>query len=221
MLKIHDFFRLCLPAHPPILPSVNTSLASLGGPRRGAHGLGTDSRASRATCAWTWHASRAARFAHFVRSHYARFARHMRLNLARFARLASFARSRFARHMRFNFARFARLDLKNWRYGWKKVRASRATCAWTSRASRAYTSKIEEMAQKKVLTPQKFKKWLKKKLLQFFSKKTKKNQEIVNKFLPKHNYYRPLKNWPNYPYYRPQKIEEIAEKKVVPNFLKN
>ena len=39
--------------------------------------------------------------------------------------------------------------------------------------------------------------------------------------LPKHPYYRPVKNWPNYHYYRPQKIEEIAEKKVVRNFLTN
>ena len=41
------------------------------------------------------------------------------------------------------------------------------------------------------------------------------------KFLPKHPYYKPLKNWPNYHYYRPQKIEEFAEKKVVRNFLTN
>ena len=59
--------------------------------------------------------------------------------------LAHFVRSRFARHMRLNFARFAR-----WRTSCARAslasRASRATCAWTSRA---YTSKIEDMAEKK------------------------------------------------------------------------
>ena len=41
----------------------------------------------------------------------------------------------------------------------------------------------------------------------------------ILKLLPKHPYYRPLINSPNHRYYRPQKIEEIAEKKVVRNFL--
>ena len=49
MIKIHDFFRLCLPAHPsPIThqpsithPSVNTSGAARRGPRRGPVLLGT------------------------------------------------------------------------------------------------------------------------------------------------------------------------------------
>ena len=41
------------------------------------------------------------------------------------------------------------------------------------------------------------------------------------KFLPKTYYYRPLKNWPNHQYYRLQKIEKKAEKKVVRNFLTN
>ena len=39
------------------------------------------------------------------------------------------------------------------------------------------------------------------------------------KFLPKHQYYRPLKNRPNHHHYRPKKIEKIAEKKIVRNFL--
>ena len=76
--------------------------------------------------------------------------------------------ARFSRHMRLNFAHFARSHTSC-------ARASRATCAWTSRA---YTSKIEDMAEKKfalraphalelralrALAPQKLKKCLKKK----------------------------------------------------------
>ena len=33
------------------------------------------------------------------------------------------------------------------------------------------------------------------------------------------HYYRPLKNWPNHPYYRSQKIEKSLKKKIVRNFL--
>ena len=33
------------------------------------------------------------------------------------------------------------------------------------------------------------------------------------------HYYRPLKYWPNHPYYRSQKIEKIAEKKIVRHFF--
>ena len=113
-------------------------------------------RASRATCAWTSRASRAT--CAWTSRAYTSKIEDMAEKSSRFARLAHFVRSRFASHMRLNFARFARLDLKNWRNVWKKNRASRATCAWSLRASRA-------------LTPPKFKKCLKKKLLHFFLKR--------------------------------------------------
>ena len=40
-------------------------------------------------------------------------------------------------------------------------------------------------------------------------------------FLPKHQYYGSLKNWPNHLYNRSQKIEKSLKKKVVRNFLTN
>ena len=51
----------------------------------------------------------------------------------------------------------------------------------------------------------------------FYSRPVRQN---IN-FLPKHNYYRSLKNRPKRPQYRPEKIEKIAGKKIVRNFLKN
>ena len=37
---------------------------------------------------------------------------------------------------------------------------------------------------------------------------------LIQKFLPNHHYYRPLKSRPNHHYYRPQKIKKIAGKKM-------
>ena len=82
------------------------------------------------------------------------------------------------------------------------------------------------MAKKKVsraITPSKFEQCLKKKLLHFFPKKTKKNQEIVNREISsKTPLLQTSEKLTILPLLETSKIEEMSEKKIAlraPNAL--